>query len=561
MTDSSTSTILDDSLLTSASAASLTAAYNSPSLPFPCVTIPRLCDPSRLARVREELKHHVNFNFKETDLFKLYQSKDLASISPSTHPELSSNIPNLLALRDALYSKEFRAFVKRVTGLSFDLTDRVDLAASAYSKGSHLLAHDDVIGTRAVSFIVYLSDEGWSAEDGGALELYGRDPATGDPLSEPAKKILPSFNTMGLFGVLPGKSFHAVEEVHTDESPRLSLQGWYHGEKPPQGARESASLVALKRGWGTVASSSSLPAPRVFTSPVSDDFTAADAKVLAPFVNEVYLKPENQRAIRKEFERNAVVKLGDFLTERATRGADDVSGGGVWTTVGPLHMQRYQRLVVKDGARYDDEDVHALARARRLFARSPELARLLRALTGEDLTGVVSSECRRFRRGRDYTVAHHGLLEKENRLDAVVTFVKTSAKKQKKEIKNSGDDDDDDAWESGDVGGFECYIAADEDDALEAAEVYATKDDEENQLLNVTPERNTLSLVLRDTGVMRFVKYVSASAPSDRFDVSTVFSVAQGSGEGEEEEEEEEAAAAALSEPDKKKPRSESPEM
>jgi hypothetical protein len=41
-------------------------------------------------------------------------------------------------------------------------------------KGGHLLNHDDVISTRAVSFIIYLTDpdEPWTAEDGGALELY-----------------------------------------------------------------------------------------------------------------------------------------------------------------------------------------------------------------------------------------------------------------------------------------------------------------------------------------------------------------------------------------------------
>ena len=31
-------------------------------------------------------------------------------------PESKSKLPNLLALRDALYSKEFRAFVSEVTG-------------------------------------------------------------------------------------------------------------------------------------------------------------------------------------------------------------------------------------------------------------------------------------------------------------------------------------------------------------------------------------------------------------------------------------------------------------
>jgi Rps23 Pro-64 3,4-dihydroxylase Tpa1-like proline 4-hydroxylase len=47
--------------------------------------------------------------------------------------------------------------------------------ASAFAlQGGHLLNHDDVISTRAVSFIIYLTDpdEPWTAEDGGALELY-----------------------------------------------------------------------------------------------------------------------------------------------------------------------------------------------------------------------------------------------------------------------------------------------------------------------------------------------------------------------------------------------------
>jgi Rps23 Pro-64 3,4-dihydroxylase Tpa1-like proline 4-hydroxylase len=44
-------------------------------------------------------------------------------------------------------------------------------------EGCHLLCHDDVIGTRRVSYIIYLTDpdEEWLKEDGGALELYPLD--------------------------------------------------------------------------------------------------------------------------------------------------------------------------------------------------------------------------------------------------------------------------------------------------------------------------------------------------------------------------------------------------
>jgi len=39
------------------------------------------------------------------------------------------------------------------------------------TQGDHLLMHDDVIGTRIISFIVYLTDSPWTKEDGGLLEL------------------------------------------------------------------------------------------------------------------------------------------------------------------------------------------------------------------------------------------------------------------------------------------------------------------------------------------------------------------------------------------------------
>ena len=43
-----------------------------------------------------------------------------------------------------------------------------------HAQGGHLLCHDDVIGDRAVSYIIYLVDPDvpWTADDGGSLELY-----------------------------------------------------------------------------------------------------------------------------------------------------------------------------------------------------------------------------------------------------------------------------------------------------------------------------------------------------------------------------------------------------
>ena len=159
-----------------------------------------------------------------------------ANIS-TTDKDLAARLPELMTLRADLYSKDFRKIIAEITGCD-DLTDRVDMAASAYGQRCHLLTHDDVIGTRAVSFIIYLPDDDWTAADGGALELYNLTPEShnisatsgnpqGLPGAMPSKSLVPKFNTMMVFGVAPGRSYHSVQEVFTDRSPRLSIQGWY----------------------------------------------------------------------------------------------------------------------------------------------------------------------------------------------------------------------------------------------------------------------------------------------------------------------------------------------
>lgn len=52
-------------------------------------------------------------------------------------------------------------------------------------------------------------------------------------------------NSMAFFTVLPGRSFHAVEEVYREGKMRLSISGWYHADHPPEGA-DMASLSQLQ---------------------------------------------------------------------------------------------------------------------------------------------------------------------------------------------------------------------------------------------------------------------------------------------------------------------------
>jgi hypothetical protein len=191
-------------------------------------------------------------------------------------------MPLLMKLKDTIYSSEYRAFMERISGLQpGTLTSMVDCAANCHTKGCHLLCHDDVIGTRKLSYIIYLTDALpiWKDEDGGRLELYDAivptttekmniddnaddDDGSGSkkkmsndddesstscrvPAAIPCKTILPEFNTMAYFAVKPGVSFHSVQEVFVCDRPRLSIQGWYHAIDTPCQI-ENATLQQLK---------------------------------------------------------------------------------------------------------------------------------------------------------------------------------------------------------------------------------------------------------------------------------------------------------------------------
>ena len=76
------------------------------------------------------------------------------------------------------------------------------------------------------------------------------------------------------------------------------------------------------------------------------------------------------------------------------------------------------------------------------------------------------------------------------------------------------------------------------------AEVYkAAEEEDEDELLSVSATFNTLSLVHRDEGLMRFVKYVGHLAPSSRWDVAMQYTVESvdhsDDEEGDEDEDEE----------------------
>ena len=435
-------------------------------------------------------------------------------------------------------SFSFFSYVKLGCG---ELIDKTDCSCNIYPQGGHLLCHDDVIGTRRVSYIIYLTDpdEAWKSEDGGALALYD---CIGDPNDEskklplpkshPIKRILPLWNSMMFFAVLPGKSFHDIEEVVVAGKPRLSISGWFHGATPPEGS-ERATLNQI-----LVNDKSNDKGERQASTPISqfdyvDPFVklpteicvegwlaVEDVSFLSKFINAQYLHPGSVESISQKFVEASHIQLHKFLNAEVAASIfkelhdlDEAEGmfeskipsyssgqNGAWVVRGPTHKQRYLEHSGKGGG-----SCQHLPKLKSECFDSEPFQRFLSCMTKVAIKSKRST-IRRFRPGLDYTLAHSGVETSSYQLDATLCLVEESEQ-----------------WGLGEVGGYDCYMVNDseaEGPNNASAEVYrVTEGDEDDETITLPAARNCLNLVLCNESVMRFTKYLSSCAPGSRYDI------------------------------------------
>ncbi|KAG8760255.1 hypothetical protein FRC14_003553 [Serendipita sp. 396] len=578
-------------LLSASNITILSEQYHS-SQPFKHVVIEKIFQESLLMKVKEEIVEHLSFTEKETDIYKVLQTGDLQSLNYLDEDQRKL-FPSLQALRDSLYSKQFRDFIRKVTGCGplSSCRDRQDMSVNSYKKTCHLLNHDDVIGSRRVSYILYMPlpiDQPWQPEWGGALELYPVVPGSNppEPAPTPSKTIAPSWGQWVMFEVQPGKSFHSVEEVVIDTDKtgrqRLSISGWFHRAKPGEEDYEEEedqadSFSSLKQ----LISHSSLAHSYtdVHTPSLPDTLTSEQISFLGRYLNPVYLTEKALASMKERFAAESSLELHRFLTdtlaEKLQTGLaqrDEEDGLGVrrarqmpfhssgtsvtWHAKGPPHKARYCVLSNKklsgrpDSPSYiaEDSPEWVMRQLQDVLFPSPAFRTWLATVTSL-IPLRHSVEARRFRPGLDYTLATSE--ENETRLDLCLGLTPP--------IERGSDGSLDASWQTGDWGGWECYLAPPEGD--EDPTVYRSakprnrtsergrSDDDEDEtmseddgdeetdsgpLLTVQPGFNRLLLVLRDEKVMHFVKYLSASAPGCRWDVCGEWEVGMVAEEGEE---------------------------
>lgn len=478
------------------------------SEPYKYGVIHGLLNDDLLRKARDEIMEKLAFTTKETDIYKVNQTGDLRNMDGLDAKELEE-LQSLGKVREALYSPEFRDLMSRVTQCG-PLSGKIqDLSVNLYNKGCHLLNHDDVIGTRRVSYILYLlpPDEAWDAKWGGALRLFPTV-KKGVPAPDWTVSVPPEWNQLSFFRIQPGHSFHDVEEVCVDK-PRLSISGWFHipledepgYAKDDQNSSEDADKATLAQIQSNVDGEGFLPHKSF--QPVEPE-PELDMAYLSRYIAQDVL--EGIKELREKFENESMINVSPFLSPSFVKKVHSVATAKdlepiparspdvlePWAVARPPHIRRYMYLSGKNDDAFSEL---------RDFFRSAQFTRLLQELTGlrpkEEWT-----EARRFRPGCDFTLAQTSGQE-DAILEAVLDV--TPAK-----------------WDD-DVGGYDLVMAGNDEDDDPA--VYRNDEDDDGVLLSSFPTGNRFTLIVRDADLLRFVKYVSKNARGSRWDVCSQYIV------------------------------------
>ncbi|KAM3417134.1 hypothetical protein BST61_g8709 [Cercospora zeina] len=581
--------------------------------PYLHTVVSGLMNDDLLRSVRSEITGNIHFTPKETDIYKIHQSGDLANLDGLPASALEK-LPFLLKLRDALYGEAFRKWVSEVSGAGPLSGKKTDMAVNVYVPGCHLLCHDDVIGTRRVSYILYLTDpdKPWKAEWGGVLRLYPTEEVKGEdgkkyklPKAEWSKVIPPAWNQLSFFTVQPGESFHDVEEVcqraegeSEDDGGRvrMAISGWFHipqegeeGFEPglEEKLAERSSLQQLQgkadqfdepqHQWTSLEGAESND-----DEDAEPELTEEDLAFLIKFMTPNYLTPDTVEELNELFTEECLLQLTNFLSDRFSKKLKNSLESGQadklgWSTSRPPHKHRYQYLNAQSVAsNTNGAEASPLRQVLDELFPSSAFQKWLALVTGSKPKRAAVL-ARRFRKSLDYQLAQ-GYRGDEPQLEYTLCVTPTSgwgAEEEEIEQENGNSSkakkkQQAETEEEDNVGGYELYMAGEDDgddneDAgsddgvtippnvqsatgagqrrsakkkkADPAVYQAAGDDEDDGILFSNPAGwNTMSIVLRDKGTLKFVKYVSQAAPGDRFDFTGCVEIEPQEDDEDEEE-------------------------
>ncbi|XP_060593142.1 prolyl 3-hydroxylase OGFOD1-like [Ruditapes philippinarum] len=456
-----------------------------------CVVPNFLKDQETVEGLQDELLD-LEFSEKNNDLYKFHQS---------TEDLKTAKTENIMSFRKMLCDT-FRDWLIQVTGIT--LNETIDAFCAQYVHTDTLLCHDDELEGRRIAYIYYLVDS-WSQEDGGCLDLFNVDENI-QP-NEVVKSILPVRNNFVFFEVTPG-SYHQV---------RLCNDYNYTFIRP----------VLLE-------------------NPPNLSYGSIDDDIFFDWINPVYLSVGAQGSIQEKFENESEIELQDFLQKDKYEALLEAlkSSKMCWKKVGPSNKRCYNQA--------DDTRLPDIVQTCIDLFKSDAMFLLLSNMSGLKLHELAggSSESESEVENEESNPESQGSSSAKSRTKTTETEEDNGDTSTSNSASNTKDKDtsctakcraevrhwnhkcytlvhDTDTegsqfaldvmfylgcqdWEM-DYGGFTSYIAKGEDE----------------ELLTVTPQQNSLALVYRDQETLRFVKYLNTDVnkmPEKGFyDISAVY--------------------------------------
>lgn len=117
---------------------------------------------------------------------------------------------------------EGAGWLSDLTGMKLGAPPGDILVSTLYDKGCYLDPHSDSDGSRQLAFVLGLTREAMSLDDGGHLEFLGVD----DGVVRVHERRLASWNSLDIFDVRDQGLVHRVSLV-TKPSERRALSGWF----------------------------------------------------------------------------------------------------------------------------------------------------------------------------------------------------------------------------------------------------------------------------------------------------------------------------------------------
>ncbi|XP_025226414.1 prolyl 3-hydroxylase OGFOD1 isoform X3 [Theropithecus gelada] len=394
---------------------------------------------------------NLDFHEKYNDLYKFQQSDDLKK----------RREPHISALRKILF-EDFRSWLSDISKI--DLESTIDMSCAKYEFTDALLCHDDELEGRRIAFILYLVPP-WDRSLGGTLDLYSIDEHF-QP-KQIVKSLIPSWNKLVFFEVSP-VSFHQVSEVVSEEKSRLSISGWFHGpsltrppnyfEPPiprsphiPQDPEKFAKVCeALEHGdveW----SSRGPPNKRFYEKAEESKLPEILKECMKLFRSEaLFLLLSNFTGLKLHFLAPSEEEMNDKKEEET---ADSTEEG---TSHSPPEPENNQTAISNNSQQNNDQT-------------DPEPEE--NETKKESSVPTCQGELRRWKTG------HYTLIHDHSKAEFALDLILYCGCE---------------GWEP-EYGGFTSYIAKGEDE----------------ELLTVNPENNSLALVYRDRETLKFVKHIN----------------------------------------------------